>query len=212
MKRPIHHLSLATVVVAMMLLTGCISHPANPQVGHTAIDIDPKLATRDYWFNQPPSITIVAHDFDTLLAATEDSARSRLFVLDRIDYRGGVITTRPMVSRQFFEPWRNDTTTLTDLAQSSLQTIRRTLRFEISRRIDNSWTMSPKVLVERYVLIGQTLTSAANMEYGVFTPSTESGLDVDPNVVTPQNTYWYAIGRDAGLEKELADDVKNRLR
>jgi hypothetical protein len=199
------------IAAAAMLLTGCISHPANPEPGHSAIDIDPKTAAGDYWYRQPPSVTIVARDFDKLIAATEDVARSRLFVIDRTDYRSGLITTRPMVSRQFFEPWRDDTTNLHDLTQSSLQTVRRTLRFEIARKPDNTWAMSPKVLVERYVLVGQTLTSAASMEYNVFTPSTESGYDADPNLVPLTNTYWYALGRDAGLEKELADDVKSRL-
>jgi len=195
----------------MTLLTGCVNPPVNPPAGGTALDIDPKLATRDYWYNQPPSVTIAGRDFDKLFAATQDVARSHLFTLDRVDYRDGVITTRPLVSRQFFEVWRGDTTNLHDLTQSSLQTIRRTLRFDIARRIDNSWTMSPKVVVEKYVLIGQSLTNPANMQYAVFTPTTESGFDVDPNVTPPQNTYWYALGRDPGLEKELADDVKKRL-
>jgi hypothetical protein len=205
------HLPLAIAIAAATLAGGCISQPSNPAPGHSAIDIDPKLATGDYWYHQPPSVTITGRDFDKLVAATEEVARSRFFIIDRTDYRDGLITTKPLVSRQFFEPWRSDTSTAFDLAQSSLQTIRRTLHFEIARRGDNTWTMSPKVLVERYVLIGRSLTSPANMQVNVFAPSTESGYDADPGIVPLANTYWYALGRDANLEKDLAEDVKKRL-
>ena len=70
-------------------------------------------------------------------------------MLDRQDFRAGVITTKPLVSKQFWELWRNDVVTLSDMANSSLATHRRTLRFDIDRKDAGGYVATPRVVVER---------------------------------------------------------------
>src|SRR5690606_576953 len=73
-----------------------------------ATDVDPALADPAYHLAQPAVATVRHGDFTALWDAAEEVARTRLFAIDRRDYRGGRLTTHPMVSKQWFELWRRD--------------------------------------------------------------------------------------------------------
>ena len=153
---------------------------------------------------------VASNDFDHLWRACEDIARDRLFTIERRDYRGGVLTTAPMISAQFFEPWRRDAITSDAINESSLASIRRTLRFEFTRHDDGTFSVVPRVLVERYSLTERRMTSAM-MYRSAFKKVTATGTrETDRGVYLP-GRYWYGIGNDAALEQDLAKSIRARL-
>lgn len=176
-----------------------------------AADIPPEQATATYWLGQPTHASVMGFDFNKLCDACLDAARDEQFTIDRTDYRDGLITTRPQISPQFFEFWHRDAGSFTDVIQSSLQTIRRTIRFELSRSEDGLFTARPKVLVEKLSIVQRRITSVAQYRY-VFSPlSTDATFTTSEGKSVPTR-YWYAIGRDEAMERQLADAVARKLR
>ncbi|HSV13150.1 MAG TPA: hypothetical protein VLI90_02750, partial [Tepidisphaeraceae bacterium] len=144
---------------ALALLAGCIVAPANPAIKERVTNVDPKLATPDYWLNQPAVTRISDGDFYKLWNACRDEVFSRFFQIDREEYRDGLLTTQPMVTKQFFEVWRRDAVTIKDIADASVGTIRRTVRFQLTRKDDGTYVAEPKVLVERFSSAERRLTA-----------------------------------------------------
>lgn len=209
---------LAAIMVSgcqLGCLGGCIGKPQDPAATQPATAVDPATTQPSYWLGQPAAATVTAGGFEPLWEACKDVAREHLFRLDRTDYRAGVLTTKPMVSGQFFEPWRRELKDADDVAESSTATIRRTVRFEIGRRDDGTFAMVPKVLVERQALAERRITSVV-LYRGAFgrkgeTRAQPSGTrESDQGIILPAK-YWYPIGRDGKLEKALADAVERRL-
>ncbi len=190
---------VAFAAIAITCATGC----ANPSRRN---DPTSQRATTS------PSVdaaTVTARDFDRLWRACADAARDRQFTIDRQDYRGGVLTTAPLVSAQFFEPWRRDTLTAEAVAESSLATIRRIVRFEFART-ENGFSVVPHVQVERYSLAERRITSAM-LYRSAFRKTTATGTRESDRGAPLPARYWYRIGNDPVLEKEFAQAVRRRL-
>jgi hypothetical protein len=199
-----------------MSASGSIS--ASGPTTRRATDVDRKLADPAYWFNRPATTTVTADDFDQLWAACGRAARDRGFRVEREDFRSGVMTTQPLVSKQWFELWRRDVVTLPDVAESSLHTLRRTIRFEIKVREDGAYEAAPKVLVERYSVIEHRITSAVQYR-DVFALTRVEALRQEYRQRNPlleqegiPTFYWYATGRDESLEKKLAESIAGKVR
>lgn len=196
-------------MVAAAWAGGCIQNrTVAPDQSATAIDEE--KATAAYWYEQPAAARAMAFDFDTLWAAAERVARNHRYPIDRVDYRNGILTTRPVASRQFFEVWRDDLTPISDQAESSLATVRRTIRFEFDRSEDGRYVVTPKVLIERYAMPQRRVTSVTR--YGAAITPALPGEVVDSEGEKVPNHYWYAIGRDAAAERRLVRDIEARLR
>ena len=204
MNRPAARILLfATVVIA----GGC-AHQPKPTTR-------PSIATTQpsYWLQQPASASVSAGDFDRLWNAAEDSARRYGFQIDRKDYRGGVLTTLPLTSKQWFEFWRNDVQTSEDLADSSLATYRRTLRFEFAKTPDGKFQASPAVLIERYAMAENPITSSVylrNAFRGRRGKEPIGTAESDRGIRLPRR-YWYATGRDTVLERDIAKTLEKRV-
>lgn len=200
----------------LLLLAGCGSSGTRP-----ATDVPVKVAEPAHWWNKPGVVTVGATAFEPLWAACEEVALDSSFKLDRRDHRGGVITTHPLLSMQAFEPWRRDVATAEDLAQSTLHTLRRIIRFEI-RRVGTGastggerYEMTPKVLVERYSQVEHRITNVTQYR-DIFAMTREESIRERESRKNPgseiQPTYWYPVARDAAMERRLADWVRNRLK
>jgi hypothetical protein len=186
---------------------GCASHPPTPPpVDH------PETAEIDYWVKQPAVATIEADDFTPLWRACRNATVASSFTIDRADFRSGLMTTLPLVSKQFFELWRNDVATPYDLAESSLDTVRRTVRFEIRRRDDGRFEAVPKVIKERFSLAERRITSVARFAETFTTERVEGDRNRDRAGADLPDQYWSATGRDYALERHLAAAVRNELR
>jgi hypothetical protein len=191
------------MVFALGMLTGCASKPK-----HAAGPATTQATTAP----APPSVQ--SGNFIALWRACEDAAREFGFALDRQDYRGGVITTLPLISKQFFEVWFNDVQTAGDLAESSLATYRRTLRFDIRKTAVGGYTATPTVTIERYALAETPITSSVYLR-NAFRPRTDQGMrgspEADRGIILPRH-YWYVTGEDEAVQKAVARRVKRKLR
>jgi hypothetical protein len=172
--------------------------------------------------SQPATSSVDAADFERLWRSCEESARHFGFVPDRLDRRAGLITTQPLVSKQFFEFWRNDVATADDLSDSSLATYRRTLRFNI-RKLDGTgpsaergYHAEPSVLIERQTIAERPITASVYLRQAFRAPRGRTGQrtvgspESDRGVYLPR-TYWTPTGRDTALEAQVAEEVLKRL-
>jgi hypothetical protein len=195
-------------LTALALLPSCAT---NPRATTQPVTVKDLATTRPaYWLDQPPVATVESFQFLALWNACEDVARSYLFQLDRQDYRLGLLTTKPMISKQILEPWRSDGGTLQGVLESSLATIRRSIRFEIQRRDDGTFEMVPKVLVERETILERRITSSNQYRNAFSGPAAGSRTAADVEADVPV-LYWTPIGRDPEMEKHLATAVRRRL-
>jgi len=174
-------------ILSAALLGGCVKSRPGARL---ATDIDPKLATPEYWYARPAAVTISSNDFNALWEACERTARNWFFEIDRRDFRAGVLQTKPLVSRQVWEWWRKDAGTFKDSREATLGTMRRTILFQFTRESSGGYTVVPKVLVERETHI-------------------EVKYMIDPSFIAP--VYWYAVRRDTALELKLAASIRAKL-
>jgi hypothetical protein len=201
------------LVALSLLLAGCQLHqPPN------APTTRPSLATTQpsYWLNLPATSAIEASDFDRLWTACEESVRHFGFIPDRLDRRGGLMTSQPLTSKQFYEVWRNDVATADDLSQSSLATYRRTLRFNITKLDSGRFRAEPGVLVERQTLAERPITASVYLRQAFRSPRGAGGSrnvgtpETDRGIYLPRQ-YWTPTGRETALEANVADEVQKRL-
>jgi len=182
-------MKLAFALMFMLLAGGCIGNrPSNPAATQPVTMVDPQLADKEYWLAKP-SVAEVRGPFDLLWETCEQTARDYLFNIDRRDQRSGLLTTEPMITKQWWEWWRKDAGTFKDTQEATLANIRRTIFFQFKKEADGAYSVTPKVLVEK-----------------------ES--NVDPKYkedIEGPSTYWYAMRRDLVLEKKLADSIRKRL-
>ncbi len=184
---------------------GCGVPPTQP----VATNIDPREATPEFWWDKPALVRIPVSDFDRAFEAAQFAARDRLFVVDRVEARDGVITTRPLTAAQWFEPWRRDNTTAGDVLRASTDTYRRTVRFDFEKTPDGRYVVLPKVLVERQTLVGRRTTGVIG--FRGFTAVDQSSLTAKTDDGQAPPTYWYAIARDHNLEIELGKSMLARM-
>jgi hypothetical protein len=197
-------------IALLSLVAGCASGGSSAE----PVALNPATTQPSYWYQQPSEFSVTSNDFDLLWHACEQAARERLFAIDRMDYREGVMTTDPMVSGQFLEPWRRDAQTLGDRAESSLISTRRTIRFEFEK-VDAQWRVTPKIIVERQTIAERRLTSAVAYREA-FARSRgnqrpRGSREADEGILLP-GRYWYPLRRDAELERNVASDVGRIVR
>jgi hypothetical protein len=191
------------LMLLVMIGAGCSSEPAPLSAPP---EPDPATATAGYWLAKPAAAAVGGANYDQLWDACADVARGEYFGLDRQDYREGLLTTRPLVSKQVWEFWRSDAGDLYYAVEDSVQTVRRTIHFEFDRQA-NGCTVTPKVLVERLAQPSRQITSSGEYR-NLFRVETQQRV---PGDVGPSDEYWYAVGRDYAMEAELAQAIQSRL-
>lgn len=186
-------LAISLAAAALAFVAGCNSAPI-------------RSAT-----TMPSGVSVSCADFDRLMKASEDVSRDMLFTPAVRDYRAGVFRTEPTLSPQWFEVWRRDAQTSTDLAESSLSKIRRTITVRIEKDSSGTFIAKPEVLVERYSLSERRLTTAAGYRsiYRERYRPTGNSL-TDAGVVAP-DAYWYPVGNDPDLERYVAAKLEAKL-
>ncbi len=202
-------------LLGLATLIGCESAnhvaPVSLPTTQTATDIDPQLAEPAYWYALPAPHQTRADGFDELWDAADSVSRDLLFKIDRQDRRAGVLTTDPLISAQWFEPWRRDVQSIDTLADSSVATIRRTIRYEFQKQAD-AYVVVPKVLIERQAITERRVSGALNRLYfrRDRTLNAFGTRETDAGVYIPES-YWYPIGRDEGLEAYLVAQINAQL-
>jgi hypothetical protein len=201
------------VAIALGWLSGCITGPSNPAATQPATAVDVATSQPTYWLNQPGVAEVHGNDFNTLWESAKDTVRAYQFTFDRQDFRSGVLTTAPEISKQIFEVWRDDAGTAYDAWAATMGAIRRTIRFEVARNSDNTFTLVPKVLVERQSIFERRVTDVSQYRFAFAGPGrvqpARTVVTLDPETYQDVPVkYWYSIGRDAAMERELAEKVR----
>ncbi|MGA2498197.1 MAG: hypothetical protein ABSH20_10675 [Tepidisphaeraceae bacterium] len=207
--------SLLAVTLAGSLLVGCGGKSDDKPktimpttTRPSATDIDPQLATSTYWLNQPATSETSFKEFQKLWDSCEAVAYGYLLKIDRRDYRHGLLTTQPMISKQWFEPWRKDAPTNRDVEEASLGGIRRTIYFQFTQNLDGSYTVAPKVVVERESRVDpKYLADASSNNYNNPNTSNTGTIDSAGQITV----YWYALRRDAQMEIKLVAAIREKL-
>lgn len=205
-------LFVLSAVVLASTQTGCLLGRQHPAATQPATAIDPATTRPSYWLDQPAVAHVRSRNFDALWDACREALQSDGFLIDRRDYREGLMTTLPLTSKQAYEFWREDVISPHDLAQSTLSMLRRTVRVAFERLPDGTFEATPKVLVERDSLVERRITSVdqyqtafAVQAQDVARENQRSGTDIPVE-------YWYPIARDPALEKQIASSARERLR
>jgi hypothetical protein len=203
----------ASVGLLASTQTGCLlwkQHPAATQPATARVN--PKTTQPSYWLDQPGVAHVSSRNFDALWDACRNAMRDDGFILDRRDYREGLLTSQPLVSKMAYEFWRGDVASAHELAQSSLAMLRRTVHFTITRKPDGSFDAVPRVLVERNSLIGQRITSVDQYQNAFAIQPQDVARETEKSGTDIPAEYWYLIARDTTLEKQLAQSVRDTLR
>jgi hypothetical protein len=201
----------ALLLMTACMVTGCVTGPSrSDDVGKRATAIDPATAKPLYWLDKPATAKATATDYDRLWAACDAAARRYRFIPDLLNYRQGIMTSKPLISRGAGEFWRNDVLDRDDLAHSTLATYRRTIRYEITKTPDEHYEVAVKVLVERSTQFERRVTTGIQFKdsFGMYPTGMEFRSD---DGVEQAAQYWYATGRDTTLEEALAERIREKV-
>ena len=198
------------ILIASTCATGCMWEKVNYAApGATAADVKTKQI--EYWFAKPATASVRAENFDAMWNAINRVTFEFSFIPDLLDYREGVLKTRPLISKMPFEFWRHDVIDPASQLQCTLITMRRTVRFQIRKDDDGTYICQPKVVVEHYAMPERRITSVVDYQLAFSTDRPMVNSAAEEGEVLPVE-YWYADGRDPALEKALADAVQRDLR
>ena len=183
------HPCFLLLTVLLLMASGCASsHRASPATTRPVTDVDPALAEKEYWLAKP-AVAEARGAFEPLWEACEQTAHEYLFKIDRRDQRSGLLSTQPMISKQWWEWWRKDAGTFYDTKEATIANIRRTIFFQFKKEGEGAYSVTPKVLVEKESKVD---------------PKYKQDIEGPP-------TYWYSIRRDEVMEKRVANTIKERL-
>lgn len=162
-----------------------------------------------------PAASMAERNFNAVWDASVEVLRSYRFTLDRMDKRAGVITTLPLTSAQWFELWRHDAVTPTDVAESSLHTIYRQVTVTIRRR-DGATTApaagsaaAPEYVANVEIQVARSdrpnppVTSTADAYEMFLRPMRRTEKEGERAAARPLDR----LGRDPALEKILLDKI-----
>jgi hypothetical protein len=177
---------LLTALAAVCL--GCQPRPPVTYQSRQQLDIKPDLpSTVQIW------------------EAAKDTLRSHSFPLDRVDRRAGVITTRPEISKQYFEFWRKDVATWRGAWEATLNPIRRWVEVRITPASSGE-TVKVTVAVYKQRLSAPdrqfNSSGAAYQFFGDELPSTTGAPSV-----TEEDERWIDRGRDHAMEDLLLEEI-----
>ncbi|HET6249459.1 MAG TPA: hypothetical protein VFE47_17340 [Tepidisphaeraceae bacterium] len=201
--------TLLLASLALFGLTGCMLQKVDPNA-KPATSIDPKFASSEYWFNQPATEEVRWPNYDRLWDSCEATATDAGFSIDRFDYRTGLLSTKPLVSKQFFELWKHDVVDFKSQADSDTTTHRRTAHFKISKLPDGCYLCQIKVVVEHYAMSERRITAVYQYRDAFSTRRPYEDQTADDG--TPLKVdYWYAERRDHAVEHMLAERLRQYL-
>jgi hypothetical protein len=183
---------------------------------------------------QPEGLRIQAREYRTAFDEATDLLRDRGFVVDRRDYRYGVITTDPEGSPTVFEPWIRHNRSLGTTAASTAADLRRIVRVELlpapapapgnapgiapaapgseASAVEEvpaveTYDVAVEVLLERRQRPMRRLSGSAATS--VFYDYSRLPEDLQRREIP--GSYWHPIGRDPQLERHLLQQLANRL-
>ena len=159
-------------------------------------------------------VTISAAEYRRVYDATLWVLRRHGFVLDRQDYRFGVVATRPLHAPTVLEPWLGRNLSFTDAVASTLNDQRRiaTVRLEPAGT-DRPASEGPQP--PDYRLSVEVMMERRQIPRRYLTGSTAGRRVLRDLVATPvqwqrrgiKGFYWHPVGQDHRLEQRLLQHI-----
>lgn len=168
----------------------------------------------------PGRFTIESGHYAEAFDAAREVLRSMRFVLERVDAREGVITTRPKPTAGLVTPWDREQSSLTQEGEDFLNRQQRRVRISFAPQgltredLTEPWAdlrahagpidASVRVVVDRLYSPNWRVQSAS---------LAQSRHAIDPALVRRhmQPGYAVAVRRDEALERRLAQRIRDRL-
>ena len=174
---------------------------------------------REAWWPSPP-VEPARPTGDPEFDATWDAAVAALakyrFKVDRADRRAGVITTFPLVGRHWFEFWRRDAVTRTDIAESALHTIRRRVTVTVTRREVSAGPDEWRAEYDVGVVVTKSRSNrpaphvtSTSEAYDMFRQPTEIRRIGAPGEGSGSKDGSTPLGRDEKLEQLILDRIRS---
>jgi len=206
---------LSTLAGLMVLAAGCAGHNGSAATRPTtaptlATDIPPETALTSYWFEQTPVVSVRSSSYSDLMQECDHVLRQRFYEIDRLDYRIGLLESKPLVSKQLWEYWRSDVGSTQQTLASSVGTYSRTVHWQVTADAGGGFAAIPHVVVERFTAPPRHVTTLIDFRDSLTRSESQTGLSQSNLDKVPVNR-WYAIGRDKDLEVELAQDLLDRM-
>jgi len=137
------------------------------------------------------------------------------FLLDRKDYRLGVLTTQPLPSCQLVEVWKPDQTTAKNAIENTMHNQQRKVRLTISPVMGKPdfYEIAIQVLVERQSNPSEEIGGLMFLEGSGFGRSQASlRSDYAPPVDSKKiPAQWYVVGHDPDLEHKLLRELFDHI-
>ena len=126
------------------------------------------------------------------------------FPIARENRLDGVIETEYRVGSSVIEPWHGDSVGLSNRLESTLQSIRRKVKIDLTP-VEGGYLVG----VEAYKEL-EDLNGTAENTSGAATFRKSSPLERNLSVVVGQSSPsgWIALGRDTDLEQAILDDLQ----
>ena len=208
------HILLSTLAGLAALTTGCAGHSTAATRPATApalaTDIPPETALPSYWFAQDGVVQIRSSSYSDLMQECDHVLRQRFFQIDRRDYRAGILASKPLVSKQIWEYWRNDVGSTQQTLASTVGTYTRTVRWQVTQDEAGGFVAVPRVVVERSATKPRHISTGVDYHTMLARSESQTTLPQSDLDKIPADT-WYAIGRDMDLEVALAQDLHDRM-
>lgn len=209
------HILALGLLGSVVLTAGCAgrNRPATTQATTkpVATDIAPETASASYWFAQAPAVAVQSSSYAELMQECDHVLRQRYFLIDRSDYRSGLMVSKPLVSKQLWEVWRSDVGNTQQTLAASMDTYRRIVQWQVREAEGGGYTAVPHVVVERVSVPARRVPTIMSYRTSVNETQSQVGL-TSSNLERIPTDSWYAIGRDKPLEIALAEDLRDRMR
>ena len=180
--------SVLCTMAILLLLTGCakqqqITEPAKPIC---AANIE---------------------NSDAIKAA--DGALGKMgFSIDKADYEGGYLRTKPLPAGQWFEFWQKDNVGAFNTSEASIQNIRRTVEIETTKR-SGMICLDCSVKTERLSL-SQDPNNSQEIVQDRFSDS-RTFLANEELELTSEKQQWINLGEDEPLRAEILKRIEKQL-
>jgi len=140
----------------------------------------------------------------------QEQIKRRGFVLDRVDRRQGIISSFPLISKQWFEFWRQDVVTMGDLLESSLHTLRRIIHLEMVAAGQGRCGLSCLVMVERLSTERQVVSGRVRAQEILGRTAGRLPALGRRNSEQAPLEQWLPIGQDRALEARILASISEK--
>ncbi len=183
-------LSISIILAGLLTVAGCAQHttPVGPV---RELSADEK-------------------DFQAVWLASLQVLRKYYFPIDYQDRRTGEILTEPITGKAMGEFWRSDAATMTDLAESAVQTIYRQAAVTVSENPPGSGTFKAAVEVQAYRSNREVASlSSASEAFAMFQRAGSAMREPTEADETSElaGKDVTELGRDEALEAKIESDI-----